>query len=285
MTGIRVIEGLASIAEGYDGLLCDAWGVVHDGTRLFAGVTEALVRFRETRGPVVILTNAPRLSDVIPAQLDRLGLPREAYDAVVTSGDATALVARERGAGGLFRLGPPKDDGLFEAVGAPLVTLDRADAILCTGLIDDMSETPDDYRGLLEGAAARGLPMICANPDKVVRFGGRLIFCAGALADLYQDLGGEVIMAGKPHRPIYELGLAAIREADGGATRVLAIGDSVRTDAGGANMMGLDLLFVAGGVSEETARGEDGRIDGERVASLLAADGAHAAFATESLRW
>jgi HAD superfamily hydrolase (TIGR01459 family) len=282
---MRAIEHLSDIAGGYDALFCDAWGVIHDGRTMFPGAAEAMVRFRQEQGPVVILTNAPRLSDVIPRQLDRLGLPREAYDAVVTSGDATKAEVEARKDTPFFRLGPPKDDGLFDAIRADFVSLDEAEAILCTGPMDDERETPEDYRGMLEGAASRRLPMICANPDKVVRYGDRLLYCAGALGDLYETLGGEVILAGKPHPPIYRLAFEAAALAAGRpVTRPLAIGDGVHTDVLGANHQDVDVVFVAHGVSlDETRVG--GRLDTARAAALLEREGVHAEYVAEGLAW
>ena len=285
MSETRIIKGLGDVANGYDALLCDAWGVIHDGRRLLGDAADALTRWRAERGPVVVVTNAPRLSDVIPGQLDRLGLPRDAYDAVVTSGDATRAEVERRSDTPFFRLGPAKDDGLFDAVRTEFVPLAAAGAILCTGLMDDEREAPEDYRGMLEGAAARGLPMVCANPDRIVRFGDRVLYCAGALADLYEEVGGEVVMAGKPHVPIYRLALEAARAAGSGAERPLAIGDSVRTDLTGAARAGLDAVFVAGGVSLEESRGDDGHLDERAVRELLMREGARAAYAMEALAW
>ena len=202
-----IISSIAALARNYDALLCDAWGVIHDGVRLFDGAAEALVAFRRERGPVVILTNAPRPCSVIPAQLDRLGLPRTAYDAVVTSGDATRAEVEKRRGQNAFRIGPAKDEELYRDLAVRFAPLERADFIICSGLDDDSRDEPEQYRKLLVDAAERRLAMICANPDIVVRFGGRLIYCAGALAELYEKLGGSVVYAGKPHAPIYELSL------------------------------------------------------------------------------
>ena len=283
---LRLLNGLSEVTDTYDALYCDAWGVIHDGTALYEGVAEALTRFRAARGPVVVLTNAPRLSDVIPGQLRRLRLPDEAWDAVVTSGDATRAEVERRKDTAFFRLGPAKDDGLFDAIETDFVPLEEAGAILCTGLLDDLTETPEDYCSLLSDAAARRLPMICANPDKIVRFGDRIMYCAGALADLYEEMGGEVIMAGKPHPPIYRLAReAAVRAGAPEGHRALVIGDSVRTDITGANAQGLDALFVAQGVNLTEARGDDGAVSAERIEALLAEGGAHASFAADGLRW
>ena len=276
-------DRLSTIASRYDALLCDAWGVIHDGVNLFPGAGEALERFRAERGPVIILTNAPRPSSIIPAQLDRLGLPRSAYDAVVTSGDATRAAILARLPAPAFRLGPEKDDPLYEGVDIDFVPIEEASFIVCTGLFDDQNEQPEAYRPLLEKGAARRLPMICANPDIVVRWGGRLIYCAGALAEIYKELGGEVIYGGKPHRPIYELALskvAAIRGAPLSPSRTLAVGDGLHTDIAGANAQGIDVVFVVGSGGVHAGS----RSHGDVVKALNEAD-ARAIAIMEKLAW
>lgn len=283
MPAPRFINGLSEIADAYDALLCDAWGVIHDGVRLFPGVEEALTQFRRARGPVLVLTNAPRPAAVIPGQLDRIGLPRPAYDGVVTSGDATraaiaALLPRPA-----FKLGPEKDDGLYDGLTVSFAPLESAEFIICTGLFDDQRESPADYQGLLERAAARGLPMICANPDVVVRWGGRLVYCAGALAEIYEKLGAAVIYGGKPHAPIYDVALKTLSARAGREikrSRVLAVGDGLKTDIAGANAQGIDALYVAGegGVHH-------GGADDAAIAAALLKAGAHAAYAARGLAW
>lgn len=280
-----ILNGLSDVASGYDALLCDAWGVIHNGRELFPGASEALTRFRQSRGPVVVITNAPRLSAAIPPQLDRLGLPSDAYDAVVTSGDATVAAAVQMGGRPGFRLGPDKDDTLFEATGAKYVPLDAAEFILCTGLFDDLNETPEDYRDMLASAAARGLPMICANPDRVVKFGDRMMYCAGSLADLYEELGGETIFCGKPHSPIYAACRAQLTAAGADNPRILAIGDGLQTDILGANNEGIDVAFVADGIFAEQSRGPTGRIDGARLGALLGEHDVTANYALDGLKW
>lgn len=274
------ITHFAALAARYDALLCDAWGVIHNGVTLFDGAAEALTRFRAECGPVIILTNAPRPSRIIPAQLDRLGLPRSAYDRVVTSGDATRAEIARRAPAPAFRLGPEKDDPLYEGVDVVFAPLEAAEFIICTGLADDQTETPETYRPLLERAAARGLPMICANPDIVVRWGGRLVYCAGALAEIYKQLGGDVIYGGKPHGAIYELALAEIDKVRGDAVerrKVLAVGDGLTTDIAGANAQGIDAVFIAG------AGGVSGAHDDAGAA--LESAGAHAIAIMERLQW
>lgn len=278
-----IVSGLSGFARDYDALLCDAWGVIHNGVSLFDGAAETLIKFRQERGPVVILTNAPRPSAVIPAQLDRLGLPRAAYDAVVTSGDATRAEVEKRRGQNAFRIGPEKDEELYRNLHVRFAPLDSADFIICSGLNDDLRDAPDDYRPLLTDAAARRLTMICANPDKTVRLGGRLIFCAGALADVYESLGGTVVYAGKPHAPIYELSLRRIEEIAGRnipASRVLAVGDGVMTDIKGANDKGIDAVLIAGegGVHE-------GPLSSAELTASLSKAGVRVRAAMERLRW
>jgi HAD superfamily hydrolase (TIGR01459 family) len=285
MSATKLITGLSEIAGEYDGLLCDAWGVIHNGRELFPGAAEALTRFREERGPVVVLTNAPRLSDVIPAQLDRLGLPREAYDAVVTSGDATRQIVREMAGKSFYRIGPSKDDGLFAAVDIELAPLSGADAIFCSGPNDDETETPEDYRGLLTEPAKRGLPMVCANPDIVVRYGDKLIYCAGALGQLYEELGGKVLLGGKPHAPIYELARVRMAKVAGREpSKLLAIGDGIGTDIRGANAQGIDCVFVADGIFAEAAR-KNGKLSAEKLDEALKTEGVHAEYAMDTIAW
>lgn len=280
MPNAAPITHLAPLATRYDALLCDAWGVIHNGVTLFDGAAEALRRFRSQCGPVIILTNAPRPSHIIPAQLDRLGLPRDAYDGVVTSGDAARAEIARRSPAPAFRLGPEKDDPLYEGIDVAFAPLEAAEFIVCTGLTDDRNETPDHYRPLLARAAARGLPMICANPDIVVRWGGRLVFCAGALAELYEQMGGEVIYGGKPHRAIYDLALAEIGRLKGGPVerrKVLSVGDGVKTDIAGANAQGIDAVFIAGAGGVSGSGGDAGE--------ALERAGAHAIAVMEKLQW
>ncbi len=280
---LTVLDSLAPLAQHYDALLCDAWGVIHNGVALVPGIETALQRFREERGPVVILTNAPRPSSIIPAQLDRLGLPRGAYDAIVTSGDATRAAIGERLPAPAFRLGPEKDEALYEGISIDFAPMDRAAFIICTGLFDDQTEEPSEYRALLGEGVARGLPMICANPDVVVNWGGRIVYCAGALAEIYAELGGEVIYGGKPHKPIYDLSMKAIEVTRGEAvpaSRILAVGDGLKTDIAGANASGIDALFVAGagGIHE-------GAATAEALSQTLREANVSAVAAMETLQW
>ena len=256
-----VITALAEISGRYDAVYCDLWGCLHNGRAPFPEAVAALGAYRAAGGTVVLLTNAPRPAPGVVAALDRLGVPRAVYDLVVTSGDATqgALVAGLAGAR-VWHLGPAKDDTLFtdpapEYAGGTMperVELAEADAIVCTGPFDDLTETPAEYRARFLMARTRGLPMFCANPDLVVDYGTQRIHCAGSLAALYEEMGGETFYFGKPHPPVYDLAqrrLATHLGRDIPADRILAIGDGPATDIAGAQGEGIDALFVTDGLA------------------------------------
>jgi HAD superfamily hydrolase (TIGR01459 family) len=275
-----LLSGLSAIASGYDALICDVWGVVHEGTAPYLAATDALEKFRKTRGPVVLLSNAPRPTESIEAQFAQLGVPR-CYDAIVTSGGAARDDLARRAAKGplaMMHLGPERDGGLYEGLDIERVDAARAEVVLCSGLFDDETETPADYVATLAGLKARGLTMLCANPDQVVQRGGKLVYCAGALARSYQAMGGEVVYYGKPHAPIYNAALAATGCPAG---RVLAIGDGLETDIRGANGVGLDVLFIADGIHGEHVE----PFTPEHLAKLFAEYGVHAPMAMRALTW
>lgn len=280
-------QGLSDLIDHYDVLLSDVWGVIHNGRESFPAACAALARWRAERGPVILISNSPRPSADVVAQLDALGVPREAWSAFVTSGDATRLLLAERAPGPAWRLGPDRDAPLYEGLGLSFESLDKAAFIACTGPIDDETEGPGDYQNRFEGAAARGLEMVCANPDIVVQRGDRLIYCGGALAQLYETLGGKVVMAGKPHAPIYELCVAEAERLTGGPvarSRMLCIGDGVATDVKGANAQGLDVLFIAAGIHGGETITPEG-LDAAAVESLLRQEGAQARWAMADLAW
>ena len=274
------------IAAGYDILLCDIWGVVHNGREAFADACAVLAKWRSSRGPVVLISNSPRPSPGVVEQMDELGVPREAWSRVVTSGDVTRVLLSERGPGPVYVLGPKRDDPLYAGLDLGFAALNEAAFISCTGLVEDETQTPEDYRPMLAAAAKRDLEMICANPDIVVQRGDRLIYCGGALAQLYAALGGRTVMAGKPHAPIYErcLDVAAEVGRPIERSRVLAIGDGVATDIAGANAQGLDVLFIGGGIHGSTAVLHDGRLDEEATLNTLAEAGVTARYAMAALR-
>ena len=246
-----LIDRFSSVASRYDVVLCDIWGVVHDGIAAHAQACDALMRYRSEGGTVVLITNAPRPSPWVAHQLDRLGVPADAYDDVMTSGDLTREVVAGRKGGAVFHIGPQRDISIFDGLDVRFTPVEAAEYVVCSGLFDDTKETPDNYRDLMATMRSRDLFMLCANPDLVVERGAERVYCAGAIADLYGALGGDVLYAGKPHRPIYDAALAKAAAARGAAAapgRTLAIGDSLRTDMRGARALGIDGLFVSGGI-------------------------------------
>lgn len=286
--GARAIRGISGLAEAYPVWLCDVWGVIHNGVERFAAAIEALEAFRAGGGRVALITNAPRPASSVAAQLETLGIGERAYDLIVTSGDVTLIALAEAGYDRVHHLGPDRDLPLFAGLAAERVSLERAEAVVCTGLLDDTSQTPEHYRSMLEDIRRRGLVLYCANPDRVVRRGDDLFFCAGALAELYRDLGGEIIVAGKPHAPIYEVALDAIAGLAGrrpGRREVLMIGDGIDTDMAGAAQQGLDALFVTGGIHADEA-GPGGPDGGQGLKRRLAAvEGLRLAGVMPELKW
>ena len=289
MTLPQPLPRLSAVAGDYDVLLCDVWGVIHNGRESWPTACEALTRFSKQGGQVVLISNSPRPASDVIEQLDRLGVPRESWQAFVTSGDATRAELAKRAPGPVWIIGPDRDWPLYD--GLPL---DRAEGaadatfLSVTGPIDDETETPEDYRDRLAPAAARDLEMICANPDRIVQRGDKIIYCGGSLADLYEELGGRVTMAGKPFGPIYALALTEAERLIGrpvDRSRVLCIGDGVVTDVMGANAQALDCLFIAQGIHGDAARGADGTLDPERAGALLTGETAYARYAALELRW
>ena len=254
-----IVAHAGPLLAGYDVMFCDVWGVLHDGHRAFDSAIDALFRFKAGGGRVVLVSNAPVPEEGVATMLDSRGVPRAAYDAIVASGDIALRHVADQGYRRVFCIGPADRDSLtFKRLTAERADLDTADAILCTGLNDDRNETADSYRPLLERARARGLPFVCANPDLVVDVGGRQYLCAGAIADLYERMDGEVFWAGKPHANAYETARAAaerVRGAPVARDRIIAIGDSVRTDMKGAQAYGIPAIFVASGIHRDETMG------------------------------
>jgi HAD superfamily hydrolase (TIGR01459 family) len=248
----------STVAPDYDVLLSDVWGVVHNGVAATANACDALRAFRKRGGTVVLITNAPRPGEFVQKFIDGLKVPRDSYDAIVSSGDVTRALIIERAGERVAHIGPPRDLPIFEGLSASVAPIESADYVVCSGLNDDTTEGPDDYDAVIATMLARKLPMICANPDIVVERGEHLVYCAGAIADRYAAKGGDVIYAGKPYRPIYDQAMAAAAKARGRDTahgRVLAIGDSVRTDLKGSAAFGIDCLFVTAGIHAEELGG------------------------------
>lgn len=276
----RILSGLADIASSYDALVCDIWGVLHNGHEANQQAVYALEKFRSGGGRVVLLSNAPRPKRDVEGMLSRFDVALDFYDDIVTSGIATRLDLEERSKDKtlrMFHLGPERDRGIFEGLNIESAEIGNADIVLNSGLFDDDVETPDDYKDRLAAMKARNLLMLCANPDWVVQRGGKMIWCAGALADAYEKIGGPVIYYGKPKPEIYDL----VRASLPGAERLLAIGDGMHTDIKGANVAKLDALFIADGI-----HGEDvGDMSPRHLSELFAKAGVQARAAMRALVW
>jgi len=271
MTSLRFAERLSDLVDGVEVILSDIWGVVHNGLESFPEACEALHTYRQRGGTVILITNAPRPADSVQRQLRKLGVADQTYDAIVSSGDLTRNFVADHPGKKMFWIGPDRDSSIHRGLDAVMAPLEQADYIVCTGLFDDEIESAEDYRAMLLQAHEHKLPLICANPDIVVERGDRLIYCAGAIAELYRELGGEAIFYGKPHRPIYERAMALAAERRGQPTsldRVLAIGDSVRTDLTGALGFGIDCLFLTRGIHSEEFEGID-QLDPASVKELF----------------
>jgi HAD superfamily hydrolase (TIGR01459 family) len=293
----RLIAGLAEVADRYDVVLSDVWGVVHNGATAFAAAADALRRFRAKGGAVVLITNSPAPSRIVRAQLDSLGAPRDAYDGIISSGDVTISLLMERPGQSLFHIGAAQETGLFDEVAAlrgeapRQAPIESADFVLCTGFIDFWRETPRDYDARLNRIYDRRLDFICANPDLVVEVDGVMSYCAGAIAERYSRLGGKVIQAGKPFAPIYELALAVANQARGleaDRSRVLAIGDAMRTDIKGAADQGFDSVLVTSGIHREDLHSisEDGdSIDAAALRQFVDAAALRPSAAIAKLVW
>jgi HAD superfamily hydrolase (TIGR01459 family) len=284
-----VLSGIAPLIPQYDLLLCDVWGVVHNGETAYPDAVDALHRARDAGSTVILITNAPRPGTVIERQIAGYAVPRSCFDTIVASGDVTREELKRWPGVKLFHLGPERDLPNYEGLDLSLVGFDAAEMVVCTGFFDDTVETPDDYRDMLARIQARKLPFVCANPDIVVERGDRLIWCAGALAQAFEKIGGKVIYAGKPHAPVYDVALARAAEIRGAAVarnRVLAIGDGLRTDIAGAAGQGFDSIFVAGGIHAAELAIEGGVLHDPAAAQRMFAEaGATPSGIIEKLVW
>ena len=252
-----IIANLADLGTRYDAVFCDLWGCLHNGKTPFPAAVAALQAFRARGGRVLLLTNAPRPKFSVISQLDAMSVPRDCWDDVVTSGDATQYAMLDGAVGHrVFFIGAPKDEVFFTDLpdGRPntvtRVALAQAEGIICTGLTNDLTETPADYRATLLQCKINGLPMLCANPDVIVDFGDKRLYCAGALAEAYEAMGGTVFYFGKPHPPIYDLARRRLATLTGGKDMtILAIGDGITTDVQGGMSEDIDTMFVTGGIA------------------------------------
>jgi HAD superfamily hydrolase (TIGR01459 family) len=255
---IPILSKLSQMPHRSDAWLCDIWGVLHNGHKAFADAVEACMRFRRAGGIVVLVSNAPRPNSVVAKQLQATyGITNDAYDAIISSGDvARQILINTHGSAQMLHIGPDRDVGIFEGLRIKLVEAERADLVLCSGLYDDTTETAETYRPMFASLLARGVPMLCANPDVKVERGEQIVWCAGALAALYADMGGDVTYAGKPHAPVYAVASSTIDRLAGqpiARERILAIGDGINTDIKGAAAAGIPSLFVASAIHVEGA--------------------------------
>jgi HAD superfamily hydrolase (TIGR01459 family) len=277
-----IIAAAGSLLSRYEVVFCDVWGVMHNGRKAYAEAGAALARFRTEGGTVILVSNAPIPASGVERVLEKTGVRRDAWDAIVSSGDIALRHIAEKGYRRMHWVGPSERDyALYVRLPEPSAPMAEAEAIVCTGLVDDRTETVADYQALLEEGVARALPFVCANPDLVVDVGAVQLVCAGSLAAAYERLGGEVFWAGKPHPAAYGTALvraAELRRAEPELTRILAIGDAVRTDLAAARGLGVDGLFIASGIhkGEVMAAGE---IDPARLAQLFAPPGTPGAVA------
>jgi HAD superfamily hydrolase (TIGR01459 family) len=280
------LAAASALSQQHPVWLCDVWGVVHNGAAAIPEACDALIRHRRNGGVVVLLTNAPRRWPRVVALFDRFGVPPEIYDRVVSSGDVTRGLIEMRAGQSIFHLGPDRDHDLTVDLPVRFTSFAEAEAVLCTGLLDDHLESVADYEPLLAEMQQRDMTMICANPDKVVHVGERLFPCAGLLAERFAAIGGQVEMAGKPYPPIYRAALDQAREVLGrnfAADEILAIGDSVATDMAGAALNRIPALFISQGIHREEIDG----VGGEGLAALIsaAAPGIAIVGYMDTLRW
>ena len=292
MTNIPILTGARDLLSAYDVVLCDVWGVVHNGKAHYAAACEALIRFRSGGGRVVLVTNAPRPNPPIRKQLDELAVPRDAFDDIVTSGDVTLALIAAHGNAPVHHIGPERDVTLFDILKSQTghfpsrVSLQEAAYVVGTGLYEE-EQTPDDYEETLALMRARDLEFISANPDLIVHVGEKMLYCSGAIAEKYAGLGGRVIQAGKPYAPIYDRALTLAQDLLGRSVskdRVLAIGDAIRTDVKGACDFGVDALFVTSGIHRDELH-PGAALDEEAFRRLAASVENKPKAAMTALRW
>ena len=272
---ITIINSLSDISARYDVLYCDLWGCLHNGQAPFPEAVAALQAFRGKGGTVILVTNSPRPRGSVEAQLDGMGVPRDCYDDIASSGDAAQnAMATGRYGRKVYHIGPARDLPFFtDENGQPYdverVPLEDAEGIVCTGLFDDRTETPDDYRLTILTGVNRGLKMLCANPDVIVDVGETRIYCAGAIAEAYIAAGGTAEYFGKPHVPIYQMARQRAEALRGEVLSddvILCIGDGINTDIRGAIGERLDCLFITGGLAaDETGTPPNGQPDPQKL--------------------
>ena len=283
-----LVEGLKSLAENYDLVLCDVWGVLHNGVKAYEAAGDALTRFRAKGGRVVLVSNAPRPGSSVGTQLDGFQVPRTAYDAIVTSGDLTRLAIEERLDKVVNHIGPPRDMPIYNGLKVRFGSIEEADYVVCSGFDDDENETVENYRARLEAMLRRNLLMVCANPDLIVERGHMILPCAGTIALAYEEMGGKVFYAGKPHAPVDEKALAVAAGLSGRTIpkeRVLAVGDAIRTDIAGAVGFGIDSLLIARGIHAEELGLHKGDLVSDHVQDWVGRQTVAPTAITDELSW
>ncbi len=288
---VKFIEGVAPLAHAYDGFILDLWGVIYDGGQVFDHALDVLARLKAMDKRLVILSNGPRRAAEVEKRIAKAGIPRDAYDAVMSSGEEAWLCLkgeiddpwyRELGRR-VFYIGTDSDRPMLDGLDVTeAATAADADFILAIGPFDS-ADTISDYEDLLAATAARHVPMVCANPDLVVHRLGTVEICAGTIAERYEEQGGPVRWHGKPHPSIYESGMRLMGDID--KSRVLAVGDSFRTDIRGANAAGIDSLFVIEGIHREDLLNADGEPNKARLAETVARAGAVPTYAVRRFNW
>ena len=276
---IKKINNFEDIEGNYDALICDVWGVIHNGRELFEGVNDCLVNFRSKQKPVVLLSNAPRPSKYIERMLNQLGLDRKSYNEIVTSGDLTMSVLNESHYGSkCYHIGPDRDLNIFDGVNVSRVSFEEADFLFVTGLFDDETEDENSYSSILDESKKRNLKLVCANPDIVVQRGEKLIPCAGAISKKYKEIGGKVVNIGKPFSPIFDKAVNLIKGINENQNpRIVVIGDGLETDIKGANILKMDSLLVLGGLfASESER---------NIIEVLKKKNIFPSYYTEELKW
>ncbi len=290
----KLVHGLGELAPDYNVILCDVWGVIHNGVIYYRKAIDALIRFRDSGGTVIFITNAPRPRRKVVAFLDQIGVPHAAYDGLVSSGDVTVSLILEHADEPLGHIGPADDISLFAEAETlagmvlRMTSLEEAAYVVCIGLDDAEKETPADYDSRLRLMRSRDAEFICANPDIVVEVGDTLVYCAGALAEAYAAMGGRVVQAGKPYPPIYDRALrlaATLRGSELNRARILAIGDSAHTDIKGAQSQGLATLFVTSGVHKKKLHGENAALDAAALRQFVEGTGIAPTAAIAELIW
>ena len=276
ISDIPFLDSVQDIAGNYDAWLVDLWGVMHNGVTAIEPAIQACERYRSEGGIIILLSNAPRPQQSVRAQIEGYGVPSSVDDGIVTSGDVTRFMLASNEGGNFHFIGPRRDRTLFEGLNINIVGVDQADAVLLTGLYDDTTETPESYRGRMNELLELDLPMICANPDIKVERGDEVIYAGGAIAALYEEMGGKVVYGGKPYRPIYDLAMRRINELAGREIppeRILAIGDGVNTDIKGAVGAHIDPLFIPSGVHVEAVgvKGANAAEAGKQMRQAVAA--------------